>query len=340
MNAPGEGVLEHISGDCVERYPVIGGIPRLLLGDARGQLLRTHRDWIAAHRESAALADDWGGESGADPIIAGFDDEWVRFGEVGTKDHEDVYAMYFDVLPVTRLAKDQTVLDAGCGAGRWAFEVSKRGPRVIAVDLGRSVEVARANTDPARVDCVQADLQSLPLGADTVDWAYSLGVLHHTQTPERALANIVKAVRPGGLVLLYLYYALDQRGPLYRSLFAAADALRRVFSRQPRFVVRGIAAIIAGVVYWPLARCASLLERAGARRLATKLPLAFYRHLSFGTMLNDSLDRFGTRLERRYTRAEITSLMHDAGLVDVALSGSPPFWHGVGTKPNSRDEQS
>ena len=336
MSAPGDGVLEHRSGECVERYPVIGGIPRLLLGDARDQLVRAHRNWFAAHRENAGLADDWSRESGANPVIAGFDDEWGRFGRVGTKDHQDVYGMYFDVLPMTRLATDQTVLDAGCGAGRWAFEVSKRGPRVIAVDLGRSVEVARANTDPARVDCIQADLQSLPLGADTVDWAYSLGVLHHTPDPERALANIVKAVRPGGHVLLYLYYALDDRGPLYRALFVAADALRRVLSRQPRFVVGGIAVLIAGVVYWPLARSAALLEWAGAERVAEKLPLTFYRHLSFRTMRNDSLDRFGTRLERRYTRAEVKALMHGAGLVDVALSESPPFWHGVGTKPNSR----
>jgi SAM-dependent methyltransferase len=317
----------------VERYPVMGGIPRLLVGSARGQLLRAHRDWIASHHENAGLAKDWGHEVGDNPIIAGFDDEWSRFADVGTEDHRDVFAMYFDVLPVTRLAENQTVLDAGCGAGRWAFEVSKRGPRVIAVDLGRSVEVARANTDPERVDCVQADLQSLPLGAATVDWAYSLGVLHHTHAPGRALANIVNAVRPGGLVVLYLYYALDQRGPLYRALFAAADVLRRVFSRQPRVVVRAFAALIASVVYWPLARSAALIERAGRRRLATRLPLAFYRHLSYGTMLNDSLDRFGTRLERRFSRSEMIALMHDAGLVDIELSASPPFWHGVGTKP-------
>lgn len=108
-----------------------------------------------------------------------------------------------------------------------------------------------------------------------------------------------------------------------------------MLSRQPRFVVRSIATLTAGVAYWPLARCAALLERAGAGRLASTFPLSFYRHLSFGTMRNDSLDRFGTRLERRYTRAAIIALMQDAGLVDVALSGSPPYWHGVGTRPSS-----
>jgi SAM-dependent methyltransferase len=339
INTPGNGVLKHSSGNCTERYPVIDGIPRLLVGDARGQLVRAHRDWFAAHRNSAEFAEDWNRGGDDDPVIAGFDDEWSRFREVGTGDHEDVYAMYFDLLPLTHLAKDKTVLDAGCGAGRWAFEVSRRGPRVIAVDLGRSVEVARANTDPERVACVQADLESLPIAPGAVDWAYSLGVIHHTQAPKRALASIVKAVRAGGLVVLYLYYALEQRGPFYRGLFGLSNALRSVLSQQPRFVVRTAATLIAFVVYWPLARCAALLKRSGAVRLARGLPLSFYASLSFRTMLNDSLDRFGTRLERRYTRAELTALMQDAGLVDVALSESPPFWHGVGTKPGSRGSE-
>src|SRR5207253_1766641 len=121
----------------------------------------------------------------------------------------------------------KTVLDAGAGAGRWAFEVSQRGPRVIAVDLGRSIEVTRANTSPDRVACVQADLEALPLAAASVDWAYSLGVLHHTRDPQAALAKVVAAVRPGGTVLLYLYYALDQRGPLFRGLFQTVDLARR-----------------------------------------------------------------------------------------------------------------
>ncbi|HUE86555.1 MAG TPA: class I SAM-dependent methyltransferase [Vicinamibacterales bacterium] len=247
-----------------------------------------------------------------------------------------MYELYFDLLPPDVLSHEQTVLDAGCGAGRWAFAISKRGPRVVAIDLGRSVELARSNTDPARVGCVQADLDALPLGAETVDWAYSLGVLHHMRMPERALADVVNAVRPGGVVVLYLYYALDERGPLFRAIFRVVDVMRQVVSQQPRFVIRAVSGLIAALVYWPLARAAVLLERIGAGRFATRLPLAFYRRLSFRTMLNDSVDRFGTRLERRYTRAQMTRLMEGAGLVDVVLSGSPPFWHGMGTKPLTR----
>lgn len=298
------GALEHAAEGCGARYPVIGGIPRLLAEQAP-----------------------------PDPVVAGFDDEWRRFHDVGTRDHRDVYARYFDLVPADRFRDDQTVLDAGCGAGRWAFEVSRRGPRVVALDLGRSVEIARANTDHERVACVQADLRALPLGPETVDWAYSLGVLHHTEGPDAVLRDIVRAVRPGGRVLLYLYYALDDRGLAFRATFRAVDFARRIVSRQPRSVVVTFATLIAACVYWPLARTAALLEHTSARALASKLPLSFYRDLSFATMRNDSVDRFGTRLERRYSRTEMIELMRRAGLVDIVISESPPFWHGIGTKP-------
>jgi SAM-dependent methyltransferase/uncharacterized protein YbaR (Trm112 family) len=327
-----QGLLEHRRAGCDELYPVIDGIPRMLVGPARAEMVRARRDWFAAWPETASLAERWGAGTAADPVIAGFDDEWSRFREVGTADQSQVFDLYFDLVPATCFAPSLTVLDAGSGAGRWAHEVSQRGPRVIAVDLGRSIEMTRANTSPERVACVQADLRALPLAADAVDWAYSLGVLHHTTAPELGLANVVSSVRPGGLVLLYLYYALDQRGPVFRGVFQAVDLARRVISRQPRAAARAIATVIAASVYWPLARGGAVLERAGAPGLAAKLPLSFYRHLSFATMRNDSLDRFGTRLERRYTRAGMQELMREAGLVDVRISDAPPYWHGVGSK--------
>lgn len=328
-----QGLLEHDQAACDELYPVIDEIPRMLVGASRAELVRARRTWFAATSETAALARRWESSASLDPVIAGFDDEWHRFRDVGTADQSQVFDLYFDLVSASCFASELTVLDAGSGAGRWAFEVARRGPRVIAVDLGQSIEITRANTPAERVACVQADLRVLPLAQGAVDWAYSLGVLHHTDAPEVGLSNIVDSVQPGGLVLLYLYYALDQRGPVFRGLFKAVDLARRFISRQPRAAARAIATVIAASVYWPVARGAAILERAGAPGLAAKLPLSFYRHLSFATMRNDSLDRFGTRLERRYSRAEMQELMRKAGLLDVRISDSPPYWHGVGSKP-------
>ena len=244
-----QGLLEHGRPGCDEVYPVIDGVPRMLVGTARAELVRARQDWFAARPETASLAKRWGAGTTADPVISGFDDEWDRFRDVGTADQSQVFDLYFDLVPATCFAPGLIVLDAGSGAGRWAYEVSKRGPRVIAIDLGQSIEVTRANTSPERVACVQADLGALPLAADAVDWAYSLGVLHHTNAAELGLTNIAHSVRPGGLVLLYLYYALDQRGLVFRGVFQAVDLARRMISRQPRAAARAIATVIAASVY-------------------------------------------------------------------------------------------
>ena len=61
-------------------------------------------------------------------------------------------------------------------------------------------------------------------------------------------------------------------------------------------------------------------------------PLAVYRRQSFYTMRTDALDRFGTRLEQRFTRREITAMMTEAGLTDIKFSDDFPFWCAVGIK--------
>ena len=82
------------------------------------------------------------------------------------------------------------------------------------------------------------------------------------------------------------------------------------------------------VSYWPLARTALVLERLGVP--VDTLPLSAYRHRSFYVMRTDALDRFGTRLEQRFTRAEILCLMTAAGLEDVTFSEVAPYWCAVG----------
>jgi hypothetical protein len=64
----------------------------------------------------------------------------------------------------------------------------------------------------------------------------------------------------------------------------------------------------------------------------SNFPLSSYKNLSFYTMRTDALDRFGTRLELRFTRDEIKQMMHNAGLENIRFSDSKPFWVAVGFK--------
>jgi SAM-dependent methyltransferase len=200
------------------------------------------------------------------------------------------------------------------------------------MDLGASIDVTRANTDPERVACVQADIRDVPFRDGAFDWAYSLGVLHHLDDSAGPLARIVRAVRPAGLVLVYVYYALDNRGAAFRAVYAGVNATRLVTSRLPRPAALLFSNLAAALIYWPLTRIANVSESVGLGRLASLMPLAAYRHSTFESMRNDSLDRFGTRLERRFTREQLVRLMTDAGLAEVRVADTLPFWHATGLR--------
>jgi SAM-dependent methyltransferase len=330
-------VLGHPAGDCRERYPVIDDLPRLLAGQrARDRLYREHDEWF-----SDAAASVWfpttsltnRPSSIGEAVVARFDREWATFADVGTDEQSKIFELYFDLIPRVALGAGAVVLDAGCGAGRWAVQVASRGSRVVALDAGQSVELAHRNGRPWGVQCVQGDVTKLPFASASFDVVYSLGVLHHVDATEEAATELVRALRPGGHCLIYLYYALDNRGPVFRMIYRLVDLVRRVLSRSPQAVVGPISDMIAALVYLPLARTSRTLRRLRFPRLASALPLSSYADRSFRTMRNDSLDRFGTRLEKRFTRSDIVRLMERAGLEDVRVAASAPFWHAVGRRP-------
>lgn len=88
--------------------------------------------------------------------------------------------------------------------------------------------------------------------------------------------------------------------------------------------------VIAATIYYPLARLSWLLEGVGLKIDA--LPLSAYRAQSFYVMRTDALDRFGTKLEQRFTAVQIRQMMERAGLDRITFSDSIPFWCAVGFK--------
>jgi hypothetical protein len=67
-------------------------------------------------------------------------------------------------------------------------------------------------------------------------------------------------------------------------------------------------------------------------RVRRHIPLQVYERQSFYVIRNDSLDRFGTPLEQRFSRKQIKEMMEKAGLTDIVFSEKLPYWHAVGKK--------
>ncbi len=170
----------------------------------------------------------------------------------------------------------------------------------------------------------------MPLPPASQDFGYCLGVLHHIPDTAAGMREAVSKLKPGAPFLVYLYYAFDNRPAWFRSVWRASDAIRRAVSSLPAAPRHSVAEVIAATVYWPLARTARLLDALGLP--VSNMPLSAYRHRSYYMMRTDALDRFGTRLEQRFTRVEIERMMLDAGLRDIVFSDDVPFWCAVGVK--------
>ncbi len=266
--------------------------------------------------------------------VEGFGDEWSRFdqSELRAEELNGLFESYFWIFPWNELPENPRGFDLGCGSGRWAKCVAGRVGKLHCIDASAdALGVARRNL--SRVENCEfhhASLDSIPLEDASMDFGYSLGVLHHVPDTARGIKACVEKLKPGAPFLVYLYYAFDNRPSWFRAVWKAADRVRKTTSRLPYPLRYGVSQAIAASVYFPLARTARIVEKLGAD--PTLVPLSFYRDRSFYTMRTDALDRFGTRLEQRFTEREIRSMMETAGLERIRFSPSAPYWCAVGRK--------
>lgn len=265
-------------------------------------------------------------------VVEGFGDEWSRFtqAELDDMEREDIFRSYFSDFPWAGLNPGAIGADIGCGSGRWALCVAPRVGRLHLVDASpAALAVARRNlAGNSNVEFHQASVGGLPFGEGELDFAYSLGVLHHVPDTSAAVAAVARKLKKGAPFLLYLYYAFDNRPFWFRALWRSSELLRFIVSRMPSRLRFLAAEVLAAVVYWPLARSARLLERLG--RLPAAWPLSAYRHRSYYVMRTDALDRFGTRLEQRFTKEQICDMMEKAGFERIQFSDHVPYWCAVG----------
>jgi SAM-dependent methyltransferase len=266
--------------------------------------------------------------------VAGFGREWTSFDQSALDETElrAIFDQYFALFPWQQLPNDAVGFDLGCGSGRWARVVAERVGKLHCIDASAAA-LAVAQRKLAALDNCEfhhAGVDAMPLSDDSMDFAYSLGVLHHVPDTAAGIASCVAKLKPGAPFLIYLYYAFDQRPAWFRGLWRVSDVLRRLLSRAPYGLRYIVSQVLALGIYWPLARSARWLEGRGYK--VDGLPLCAYRDKSFYTMRTDALDRFGTRLERRFTRAEITMMMIDAGLEDIRFSTSAPYWCALGRR--------
>ena len=266
--------------------------------------------------------------------VDSFGEEWLKFNAFTAKEINIAGSQYFDIVDHTMINKDTVVLDLGCGSGRWTKYIANKVKLVEAVDPSSAIySTVKLNEEEKNVRVTQASVSNIPFNDNTFNFVVCLGVLHHIPDTQQALIDVVKKLKTGGSILLYLYYSLDNRGGLYKFVFNISTFFRLIISKMPHFLKKFSCDIIALFIYYPLVILTRLLYLLfNKKRWVQKIPLSYYADKSFNIIRNDALDRFGTPLEQRFSKKEIIKMMENAGLSNLNFSKNEPYWHMTGVK--------
>jgi SAM-dependent methyltransferase len=265
-----------------------------------------------------------------DPAVAAgspdrFGYEWHNYAEMRPE-----YAEQFRRWTVHLSPEDwrgKFFLDVGCGMGRnsyWPMAFGAAGGLAIDVDQ-RSLASARRTLAPyPQVEVRERSAYAIDEDG-RFDIVFSIGVIHHLEAPEKALAAMVRAAKPGGKVLIWVY-GRENNGLIVHVL----TPLRKlIFSRLPIGVVHHLS-LYPSLVLWAALRLG--LNSIEYFRLLRRLSLRHLRSIVFDQML--------PKIANYWSRETVEALMRESTLADIQLAWvNEMSWSAIGTKPGVETNQ-
>src|SRR4051812_24809494 len=211
--------------------------------------------------------------------------------------------------------RGRTIVDFGCGPGRFLDVVRRKGGVAVGIDLSDAVDAARTNfADDPDVLIVQADLLRPPFREGSFDGGFSIGVLHHTPEPHCGVAALTRSVKPSGWVACCVYPKGDFYDyPSVRRFRKLHHALAGTFEYLPALLYSYFAAYVLAPAFralkgWGLHRAVEYIERNWLVALWLKDPQ--WRVL-------DTFDAITPRIATTHTEEEVADWLTAAGCESV-----------------------
>ena len=202
------------------------------------------------------------------------------------------------------------VLDAGAGEGIDLASVGLTpGCRAVGVELssgGVRATAARIATVP-RARLVRGNILAMPIRSNIIDAAYSYGVVHHTIDPDAAVREIVRTLKPGGTLLIYVYEDFERRGWWWQSALGLVNAIRRPISELSPAGIRRVCSAMAPLVY------VSCTLPSRYFSWAKNFPYPASQNPTLRSLVPDLYDRMAAPIEERYSEAGARALVEQAG---------------------------
>ena len=279
-----------VSIDGQQRYPVLNGIPRFV--------------------PQSNYADNFGMQ-------------WNYFRQTQLDSHSGLLISADRFWQATgwqqEILRDQWLLDAGCGAGRFAEVALLAGAKVVALDYSGAVDACYANLKHyPNLHVVQGDIYALPFAHGSFSFLYSLGVLQHTPDVGKAFAALPPMVRAGGRLCTDFYWkrlrTMLHAKYLFRPLTKRMDQ-RKLFILLQRWVPT-LLAVSQALGRVPLVGC-GLKRIVPVADYTGRFPLSDQQLKEWALL--DTFDMLAPTYDNPQTVATVRHWFESAGMVDIEV---------------------
>lgn len=239
----------------------------------------------------------------------------------------------------------EMVVEFGSGAGRFVDIVSRRGAKLaVGVDITDAVDASMSNLgERDNVFFVQADFFKLPFKPKTFDRGYSIGVLHHTPSPEEAFQTMVDHVKDDGEIGLSLYeislYHRPNRnsiGVVTKDLFWALNIWRceffRIFTtRLPDSIMLAYCKYFIPILHY-------INKVPILRYIRYLFPSTCYRNLPVSWSMLDTNDTYATKIVHQYRHKDVFQWFLKKKLNNIIVHNGRAGWVSLTASKNHSQE--
>lgn len=225
-----------------------------------------------------------------------------------------------DVIPEP-IVRGKIGIEVGSGCGYDTCIMAKGNPSVklITIDISDGIYCTKRLTSRfGNVIPVKCSALDVAVKSATFDFAYSFGVLHHTQNPKRGLSEIARVLKKGSPAYIYLYEDHSENIVKFAAL-KVVTAIRSVTIRLPKKALFILSWILSPFIYITFTLPARIMKKVKITKdIASNMPF------NFGTgpfsLRGDLYDRFGAPIEYRFSRQGMKKLFVESGFSDIHIT--------------------
>jgi ubiquinone/menaquinone biosynthesis C-methylase UbiE/uncharacterized protein YbaR (Trm112 family) len=301
-----------------EWYPIIGGIPRILIGESKYTVMAYYPEFLKKYKQRIEkyvtfekVGEDIFSKQNK-KTISKFGFQWHHFEDMDSGlNYEDWMS---NAVEHKTYFKDKLSLEIGSGAGGHTLKTLDYGAEVIATDLSHAIDITHKKTKHyKKAHSLQCDLYAIPFKEKSFDFVYCLGVLQHLPNPKEGFIEMSKFVKENGAYFTNLY------SNTRKSQLLIEDTLRFFITPFPNPIILFFAHIFNTLDHilqiWPY----KIFKKIDPLSFLFLNRTKIYSELGFRKSLDDWFDRLSAPIIKRYSKEDMESWYKETNYKDILV---------------------